>query len=90
MNSFFQQDMVSLHDPSSYSISSHGSWSPGLFDSPLIKKREDTCNKTRQVASFDMDEYLKLGKDEELMFETYKERNRISSGGLLLCTGAHY
>ncbi|KAI3463644.1 hypothetical protein Pfo_020307 [Paulownia fortunei] len=89
-----EKDMVPLHDPSSHSISSHGSWSPGLFHSPPMDKREDAC-KTRQVGNdciscFDMDEYLKRRNNEELLFEIYRERNRINSGGLLLCTGGLY
>ncbi|KAL6494372.1 hypothetical protein OROGR_031172 [Orobanche gracilis] len=84
-----KKDVVSLNDPSSHSISSGGSWSPGLFDSPPIIKGEDSC-KTRQhnsgSPSFDMDEYLKLRNNEELLFEMYREKHRITSGGLLLCT----
>lgn len=32
-----------------------------------------------------MAEYDKLKRSEELLFERYRERNRINSGGLLLC-----
>ncbi|KAL7152822.1 hypothetical protein ABFS83_04G124400 [Erythranthe nasuta] len=85
-----EKDIVPLHDPSSYSMSSHGSWSPGIFHSPPMNKKEDTI-KTRQIASFDMDEYVKLRNSEELLFEMYIQRNRINSGGLLLCGGGiHY
>ncbi|KAG8388071.1 hypothetical protein BUALT_Bualt02G0087000 [Buddleja alternifolia] len=85
-----EKEMILLHDPSNNSISSYGSWSPGVFSSPLTVKRDDMC-KTRQVdngciSCYDMDEYLKLGNNEELLFEMYRERNRISSGGVLLCT----
>ncbi|KAL6518031.1 hypothetical protein OROMI_033732 [Orobanche minor] len=80
-----EKDDISLNDPSSHSISSGGSWSPGLFDSSLIIKGQDAC-KTRQHNSFDMEEYLKLRNNEELLFEMYREKHRISSGGMLLCT----
>ncbi|KAL0425295.1 UNVERIFIED_CONTAM: hypothetical protein Sradi_1064300 [Sesamum radiatum] len=89
-----EKDMVLLHDPCSHSVSSQGSSSPALFNSPFMDKREETC-KSRQVGNdclscFDMDEYLNLQNNEELLFEMYRERNRINSGGLLLCTGALY
>ncbi|KAK4414169.1 hypothetical protein Salat_2829800 [Sesamum alatum] len=89
-----EKDMAMLHDPSSHSVSSQGSSSPATFNSPFVDKREVTC-KARQVGNdcvscFDMDEYLNLQNNEELLFERYRERNRINSGGLLLCTGALY
>ncbi|KAL0464128.1 UNVERIFIED_CONTAM: hypothetical protein Slati_0300400 [Sesamum latifolium] len=89
-----EKDMVLLHDPSSHSVSSQGSSSPALFNSPIMDKREETC-KSRKVGNdcvscFDMDEYLNLQNNEELLFEMYRERNRINSGVLLLCTGALY
>lgn len=39
------------------------------------------------VSRFDMDEYLKLQNNEEILFEMYRERSRIGMGGLLLCNG---
>ncbi|GFP85045.1 putative late blight resistance protein homolog r1b-14 [Phtheirospermum japonicum] len=90
-----EKDMVSLSGSSSHYISSHGSWSPGLFDSPPVIKRENACKTTRVAddcisSSFDMDEYLKLRSNEELLFEMYRQRNRINSGGMLLCTGGGF
>ncbi|KAL0380187.1 UNVERIFIED_CONTAM: hypothetical protein Sangu_0083000 [Sesamum angustifolium] len=84
LNKNFTEDMVLLHDPSSHSVSSQGSSSPALFNSPFMDKREETC-KSRQVGNdclscFDMDEYLNLQNNEELLFEMYRERNRINSG----------
>lgn len=83
------QAAVSLHDPSGYSVSSHGSWSPGLFNSPASKSEinrqsEQVRNTT---SSFDMEEYLGLEKADKILFEMYIQRNRISSGGIFLCTG---
>ncbi|KAI3454983.1 hypothetical protein Pfo_011646 [Paulownia fortunei] len=85
-----EEDVVSLHDLSNHSTSSRGTWSPGLLSS-TPDKREDAC-QTRQsgndrTSRYDLDEYLKLRNNEERMFEMYRERNRINSGGLLLCTG---
>lgn len=90
MNLNFMQDGISINDPSIHSTSSNGSWSPGYLNSPPLSTREENEGKTRQfvdkqVSHFNMDEYLKLGKSEELLFEMYNERNRINSGGLLLC-----
>ncbi|KAL1553951.1 hypothetical protein AAHA92_14565 [Salvia divinorum] len=79
-----------LHDASSYSMSSHGSWSPGVFHSSSMDKREEVCPTKAgndSVSKFDMDEYLDLQNKEEMLFEMYRERNRIGLGGLLLCTG---
>ncbi|XP_022843577.1 uncharacterized protein LOC111367098 isoform X2 [Olea europaea var. sylvestris] len=85
-----EKDGISINDPSIHSTSSNGSWSPGYLNSPPLNTREENEGKTRQfvdkqVSHFNMDEYLKLGKSEELLFEMYNERNRINSGGLLLC-----
>lgn len=87
------QDSGQLHDASSYSMSSHGSWSPGLVHSSPMDKREEVYpTKTGNicVSKFDMDEYLNLQNKEEMLFEMYRERNRIGLGGLLLCTGGFH
>ncbi|CAA0827280.1 Unknown protein [Striga hermonthica] len=87
-----EKDTVPFNDQRSHSISSHGSWSPGVFNSPPIIKRKD-ARKTVQVenaSGFDMDEYLKLRNKDELLFDMYKERSRISLGGMLLCNGGFY
>ncbi|CAI9757360.1 unnamed protein product [Fraxinus pennsylvanica] len=85
-----EKDGISINDPSNHSTSSHGSWSPGFLNGPPLHTREENKGKTRQfvdkqVSHFNTDEYVELGKSEELLFEMYKERNRISLGGLLLC-----
>lgn len=79
-----------MYDASSYSMSSHGSWSPGIFHSSPMDKREEVCpTKTGNdcVSRFEMDEYLNPQNNEEILFEMYRERNRIGLGGLLLCAG---
>ncbi|XP_060204439.1 uncharacterized protein LOC132632494 [Lycium barbarum] len=89
-----RQDITSPQNDSSYSISSHGSWSPAILQSQqknrAIYTIEDGGNisgelESSQSSGFDMAEYNKLKRNEELLFERYRERNRISSGGLLLC-----
>ncbi|XP_042062607.1 uncharacterized protein LOC121806569 isoform X3 [Salvia splendens] len=85
-----EKDSGQLQDASTYSVSSHGSWSPGLVHSSPMDKREEVYpTKTGNicVSKFDMDEYLNLQNNEEILFEMYRERNRIGLGGLLLCTG---
>ncbi|XP_047939705.1 uncharacterized protein LOC125187203 [Salvia hispanica] len=88
-----EKESSQLHDASSYSMSSHSSWSPGLCHSSSIDKREKVCQTKAGndgVSKFDMDEYLNLQNKEEMLFEMYRERNRIGLGGLLLCTGGFH
>ncbi|CAA2989120.1 Hypothetical predicted protein [Olea europaea subsp. europaea] len=85
-----EKDGLSVNDLSNHSNSSHGSWSPRSLNSTPLNTREYNGGKTRQfgdelVSHFNTDEYLKLKNSEEVLFEMYKERNRIKSGGLLLC-----
>ncbi|KAL8042565.1 hypothetical protein ABFS82_09G063000 [Erythranthe guttata] len=84
-----EKGMVSLNNRSDRSTSSCGSWSPCHSSG-----REETC-QVRQLGDerksrYDFGEQLKLRKNEEVLFEIYRERNRISSGCLLLCTGVLY
>ncbi|KAM7483426.1 hypothetical protein LguiB_008009 [Lonicera macranthoides] len=73
---------LSSHTPTS----GHGSWSPGTVDSHLVNNGEKGGSKSRNERSrFDVDEYIMVQKKEELLFEIWSERRRISSGGLLLC-----
>ncbi|PIN05783.1 hypothetical protein CDL12_15689 [Handroanthus impetiginosus] len=83
-----EKGMISLDDPSNHSMSSFGSCSPSLLSHPT-EKSEDRC-QIRQLGNDrkscdDLDEYLNLRKNEELLFEMHRERNRINSGCLLLC-----
>ncbi|XP_028118540.1 uncharacterized protein LOC114316064 isoform X4 [Camellia sinensis] len=84
------QEAISAQHPSGNSASSRGSWSPGL-DGPSSNTGEATGSILKEVAShqrsqFDMDRYLKLQREEDHLFERWKEQNRINSGGLLLCS----
>ncbi|XP_009616067.1 uncharacterized protein LOC107786377 [Nicotiana tabacum] len=89
-----RQDVTSPQNDRSYSISSHGSWSPAILHSQpknrAIYTVEDGGDVSGELEScqssgFDMAEYNRLQRSEELLFERYRERNRISLGGLLLC-----
>ncbi|XP_027122970.1 uncharacterized protein [Coffea arabica] len=86
-----EQAISVKRDLSDYSISSHGSSSPGFINVHSVNSSVDDREKSRDsgirlMSSFDMSEYLLLRRNDELLYERYKERNRINSGGLLLCT----
>ncbi|KAM1626801.1 hypothetical protein ACFX1R_016513 [Malus domestica] len=92
------QGVIKMQDQSNQSVSSHGSWSPGIVDALSINM-EDAGSKVGGYRSyecqsrlggsngsqFDMEEYLQLKKNDDLLFERLKQQRRISSGGLLLC-----
>ncbi|KAK4436885.1 hypothetical protein Salat_0022400 [Sesamum alatum] len=81
------KDVVSFHDPIDHSTSSCASWSPGLLSSLTdINTCQTKQSRTDRRSCYDVDDYIKLGNNEELLYEIYRERNRINSGGLLLCT----
>ncbi|XP_019198816.1 PREDICTED: uncharacterized protein LOC109192575 isoform X2 [Ipomoea nil] len=86
-----KQETVLEYDQSCYSNSSQGSYSPGITKyHEMIKLHrsggEEDNNCDYEVCPrFDMQEYLRLQQSEELLFERYRERERISSGGLLTC-----
>lgn len=86
-----EQAISVKRDLSHYSISSHGSSSPGFINVHSVDSSVDDGEKSRDpgvhlTSSFDMSEYLLLRQNDELLYERYKERNRIHSGSLLLCT----
>lgn len=80
---------------SNYSASSRGSCSPGDINSPACvvgaKFGESGSHQSHSSvvgtrrSGFDMDEYYMHMKSEDLLFESYRQRNIISSGGLILC-----
>ncbi|WKA08896.1 hypothetical protein VitviT2T_026580 [Vitis vinifera] len=89
------QEGMNAQDQINRSISSHGSWSPGIVDSPSINTGHDLGSKfggpgssqgqSFRRSGFDMDEYESLKCNEDLLFERWRQRQRINSGGLLLC-----
>ncbi|XP_051119324.1 uncharacterized protein LOC127243380 [Andrographis paniculata] len=86
-----QKGMVQFNDESMCSVSSHGSWSPGIFESPQMGRKQGTSeSRNGNKDSFDMGEYKRLENNEDLLFEVYRQQNRIKSGGLLLCTHPLY
>ncbi|CAI9267288.1 unnamed protein product [Lactuca saligna] len=61
------------------SSSSHASWDPPLHD----KSAASTNRREREShdGCLDMNKYLELEKNEQLMFDRWRERNVIRSGG---------
>ncbi|KAI3974331.1 hypothetical protein MKX01_031000 [Papaver californicum] len=89
------QDMSTGFNKSSCFISSRGSWSPG--GDSLSELSKDLANIMKgEVDSkpkepwFDMDEYLHLQREESRILENWRQRGRISSGGLLLCNSKYF
>ncbi|KAH7528269.1 hypothetical protein FEM48_Zijuj05G0054600 [Ziziphus jujuba var. spinosa] len=93
------QEVSNSQDRSIHSASSRGSWSPGIIDSHSMNIREGIASKLGELGhyqcpsytdgpktpSFDMEEYLKLQSNEDVLFERIRQQQRISSGSLLLC-----
>ncbi|MQM07590.1 hypothetical protein Taro_040430 [Colocasia esculenta] len=87
-----------LHE-SVYPKSSRGSWSPGDNGSHSVISKDKTSNNIGEagcctnsdteiissITSFDMDEYMHLQHSENFLFEGLRQRQRIESGGLVLC-----
>ncbi|KAL8111605.1 hypothetical protein AgCh_019358 [Apium graveolens] len=76
-------------DSNGHPSSRQESCSPGLV-SHSINSRKDGQSKTKeaekpQQSRFDMDGYLELQRNEELLYERWRQRDRISAGHLLLC-----
>ncbi|WOL13647.1 hypothetical protein Cni_G22420 [Canna indica] len=78
--------------------SSFSSWSPGGIGSSSIVSRGRNQSKfglenllggssksTTAISSFDMEEYLSLKRNEELLFERLRQRQRVESGSIILC-----
>ncbi|GJM97997.1 hypothetical protein PR202_ga14969 [Eleusine coracana subsp. coracana] len=82
---------------SNHTMSSRGSWSPGDHGSSAASKnklltrfdevgiRRSSCPDYAPSSSFHIDDYLHLLGSEELLFEKWRQRERMDSGGLSLC-----
>uniref|UniRef100_A0A0A9FFW0 Uncharacterized protein n=1 Tax=Arundo donax TaxID=35708 RepID=A0A0A9FFW0_ARUDO len=82
---------------SSHTMSSHGSWSPGDHDISIASKdklltrfeeagiRQNSCTNYSRSSSYHIDDYLHLRQSEELVFEKWRQKERIDFGGLVLC-----
>uniref|UniRef100_A0A803P8F0 Amino acid transporter transmembrane domain-containing protein n=1 Tax=Cannabis sativa TaxID=3483 RepID=A0A803P8F0_CANSA len=86
------QEVSNEQDPPSQSASSRGSWSPAIMDSLPMKVVEGNGNCRRssypdgsKTNQFDMEDYLKLQRDEDLLFERFRQQHRVNSGGMFIC-----
>ncbi|CAL5039333.1 unnamed protein product [Urochloa decumbens] len=83
---------------SNQTVSSRGSWSPGDDSTSTASKdkllarfeeaaiRPSSCSHFAGTSSFHIDDYLHLRQSEDLLFEKWKQKQRIESGGLFLCS----
>ncbi|CAD6339038.1 unnamed protein product [Miscanthus lutarioriparius] len=83
---------------SNHATSSRGSWSPedhatsvASKDRLLTKFGEvgicrSSCPDYARTLSFHIDDYLHLRQSEDLLLETWMQKQRIDSGGLALCS----
>lgn len=84
-------------EESSTSKSSHGSWSPGVaYSFSLDAGPTSTIGEVESCkgqllscvprkSRVDIDDYLKLPSNESFLSERWKQRERIGSGGILIC-----
>lgn len=86
-----------MEDQGSISISSRGSWSPDYLQEYVGKDvyskfGEAYCHTDQSLSAkskglrYDMDDYLKVKSNEDLLIESWMQRRRINSGSLLLCS----
>jgi hypothetical protein len=78
--------------------SSRGSWSPGDHTTSVASKDRlltklgevgicrSSCPDHARTLSFHIDDYLHLRQSEDLLLETWMQKERIVSGGLVLCS----
>lgn len=86
-----QEGTNTVHDRVNLSASSRGSCSHGIIDSlPSHIVQGSGIGDGAKSTQFDMDEYRNLQRDEDLIFERYRQQNRIDSGTMLLCSSMHY
>ncbi|XP_039805491.1 serine/arginine repetitive matrix protein 2-like isoform X2 [Panicum virgatum] len=83
---------------SNQTVSSRGSWSPGDYATSTASKdkvlarfeevgiRQSSCPHFAGTSSFHIDDYLHLRQSEDLLFEKWRQKQRIESGGLFLCS----
>ncbi|TKY73616.1 micronuclear linker histone polyprotein [Spatholobus suberectus] len=91
------QDIIKAQDQSNNCISSRGSWSPDYLQEYVGKNvyskfgegygyPDQSLSAKSKGLRYDMDDYLKVKSNEDLLIESWKQRRRINSGSLLLCT----
>ncbi|KAF8687728.1 hypothetical protein HU200_042658 [Digitaria exilis] len=83
---------------SNQTVSSRGSWSPAEYATSTASKDkllsrfeevgicQSRCPNFAGTSSFQIDDYQHLRRSEELLFENWRQKQRIESGGLFLCS----
>ncbi|WVZ79440.1 hypothetical protein U9M48_027018 [Paspalum notatum var. saurae] len=83
---------------SNKTMSSRGSWSPGDYATSAASENNlltrsggvgicrSSCPDYARALSFHMDDYLHLRQSEDLLLEKWRQKQRIDSGGLVLCS----
>ncbi|CAN6177576.1 unnamed protein product [Urochloa humidicola] len=83
---------------SNQTVSSRGSWSPGDYSTSTASKDKllarfeeagihpSSSPHLAGTSSFHIDDYLHLRQSEDLVFEKWRQKQRIESGGLFLCS----
>lgn len=85
------REVTNANDQINLSASSRGSCSPGIIDLLPRKIEQDTgSNDGSKARQFDIEEYYKLQSDEDLLFERFRQQQRINSGSLLLCNRMYF
>ncbi|CAN1220888.1 hypothetical protein LINGRAPRIM_LOCUS92 [Linum grandiflorum] len=92
------QNSTPAQDSSNYSVSSRGSWSPGVADSHSTDAKGGVIDlgdvgsygskfplKETRGLTLDIDEYLKRSNEEDYLWERWMQHQRIHSGTMLLC-----
>ncbi|KAG5019616.1 hypothetical protein AAZX31_06G164600 [Glycine max] len=88
---------IKVQDQGNNSISSRGSWSPDYLQEYVGKDvysklgegygyPDQSFSAKSKGLRYDMDDYLKVKSNEDLLIESWKQRRRINSGSLLLCS----
>ncbi|XP_021854407.2 uncharacterized protein [Spinacia oleracea] len=92
-----QEMTAEEQEQSSSSKSSRGSWSPGVANSfsldvgqtsttgEVESYKTQLLSQVPRKSQVDIDAYLKLTSNEGFFSERWKQRERIHSGGLLIC-----
>ncbi|KAM0035195.1 hypothetical protein Hdeb2414_s0015g00443481 [Helianthus debilis subsp. tardiflorus] len=78
------QDLEFIQEHRNGSSSSHGNWNPEHTPANSTNMKGNKFNKMKSPR-FDMGKYLDLERTEELLFDSWRDRSVIMSGGLLLC-----
>lgn len=91
------QENIKVQDQGNNSISSRGSWSPDYLQEYVGKDvysklgegygyPDQSFSAKSKGLRYDMDDYLKVKSNENLLIESWKQRQRIKSGTLLFCS----